>query len=402
MVTLTPQQQVAALVPEFRTRFGHEPTHAVSAPGRVNLIGEHTDYNDGFVMPLAIQRQAVMVAAPRTDGQVCVASTGAEGIATFAASADLKPGEPAWSNYVRGPVALCLQKGMALTGMDILLDSTVPLGAGLSSSAALEVATATLCEALSGTTMDPVDKALLCQQAEHTFPGTPCGIMDMFISAMGRQGHALLIDCRSHETTAVPIDPEQVAVVVANSNKSHDLTDGGYAARRKQCEAAATVLGVKALRDADLAMLDAKREAMDAVAYRRARHVISENQRTVDCAAALQASDWARVGELMFASHLSLSNDFEVSTPELDTLVELASECMDGSSKDSDGSKPRGVIGARMTGGGFGGCTVTLVRADAVDPFVAFLEAGYHVATGVQAEVFVTRPAAGAAVLALS
>jgi len=379
-------QQLRSTLEAFAEKFGRTATVAVVAPGRVNLIGEHTDYQNGFVMPLAIERQMVMAAAPREDGLVRAASTMSDEIAEFGVSADLGKGDPKWSNYVRGPVALMAAKGFETTGFDVLLDSTVPLGSGLSSSAALEVATATLVEALAGKQIDKVQKALLCQKAEHDFADTPCGIMDQFISVMGQLGHALLIDCRSHETTAVPIDPAEVAIVIANSNCPHELSGGEYAERRQQAEACAAALGVETLRDATIEQLEEKKSDLDDVIYRRGRHIIGENLRTTLAAESLQRSDWDKVGAYMFASHNSLRDDFEVSTPELDKLVELAEQ------KTGAG----GVIGARMTGGGFGGCTVTLVKADKAEEVGAYLEAEYKKATGIDATVFVTTPADGA------
>ncbi len=383
--------QLARLTDAFTAAYGRPPTHAAVAPGRVNLIGEHTDYNDGFVLPMAIQRQTVIVAARSDRPAARVRSTGAEGEAEFALDGQMAPGEPAWANYVKGAVHGCLQRGLDPGAFDAVLDSTVPAGGGLSSSASIEVATATLIEALSDQRLDPVDKALLAQKAEHDFAGVPCGIMDQFISAMGREGSALLIDCRSHQTRPVPLSDESIVVLIANSNCKHELTGGEYAERRAQCEAAAERLGVSVLRDATMPQLDAVKDRLDDMSYRRARHVISENQRTLDAADAMAAGDWATVGSLMFASHDSLRDDFEVSTPELDQLVELAAtRCPDG-----------GVIGSRMTGGGFGGCTVSLVRADAADEVAAALGAGYAKAVGIQPTIFATRPAAGARALTL-
>ncbi|HEX7009013.1 MAG TPA: galactokinase, partial [Phycisphaeraceae bacterium] len=345
--------QLERAVASFRKMFGREPTCAAAAPGRVNLIGEHTDYNDGFVLPMAIERQTLIVAAPRADQEAHLVSTGVDSRAVFPVSPDLQPGQPAWANYVRGVVHGCLTRGLSVSGFDALIDSTVPTGAGLSSSAALEVAAATLIEALTGQRLDPVDKALLCQQAEHTFAGMPCGIMDQFISALGQAGQALLIDCRSHQTRAVPMDDPALAVLIVDSKVKHELTGGEYAQRRAQCEAAARALEVSALRDATLEQLAQAYADEDQVEYRRARHVIRENQRTLDFADAAAARDWAKAGQLMFESHASLRDDFEVSCPELDLLVELAAARVD-----------RGQVwGSRMTGGGFGGCTVSLVRA---------------------------------------
>lgn len=387
----TISEQVATVAQRFAKTFGRAATVAVGAPGRVNLIGEHTDYNDGYVLPMAIERQTVIAAAPREDAQARLQSTGVAEEASFAIDSALAPGQPKWANYVKGPIAGYLQRGIQPGGFDALIDSTVPTGSGLSSSAALEVATATLVETLAGQSVDPVDKALICQQAEHDFAGVPCGIMDQFISAMGQRGSALLIDCRTHETRAVPLADDSITVLITNSNVAHELTGGEYAQRRSQCEAAAQTLGVKALRDATLDQLEAGRAKLDDVTYCRARHVITEIQRTLDAADAMQAGDWQAVGKLMFASHASLRDDFEVSVPELDLLVELAQQHVAAGD----------VIGSRMTGGGFGGCTVTLVRTDAVARVAEFIAQQYRDKTNIDASYFATKPAQGAGVLSL-
>lgn len=378
----------------FAAAFGRPPTAAATAPGRVNLIGEHTDYNDGFVLPMAIERQTVIVAAPREDRTIHLRSTAFDDEAVFELSPGLLPGEPSWSNYFRGPIKLCLDAGLILDrGFDAMVDSTVPTGGGLSSSASIEVATATLMEVLSGKTLAPVDKALLAQRAEHEYAGMPCGIMDQFISAMGKQGAALLIDCRTHETTDVPMADPSIAVLIINSNVKHELTGGEYAQRRAECEAAARMLGVKALRDATMKQLDAAINDLSDTEYRRARHIIGENERTLDAAAALRRGDWPEAGALMFASHDALRDDFQVSCEELDILVELAARAC----PELEG-RPA-VIGSRMTGGGFGGCTVSLVHTDAADAVTRFICDAYRGATGIEPTAFLTRPAAGARAL---
>lgn len=388
--------QLRATADAFADAYGHPPTVAATAPGRVNLIGEHTDYNDGFVLPMAIERQTVIVASPRDDQTIRLRSTAFDEDAVFALSQNLLPGEPDWSNYFRGPIKLCLDTGLVLNhGFDAMIDSTVPTGGGLSSSASLEVATATLMEVLSGQTLDPVGKALLAQQAEHDYAGVPCGIMDQFISAMGKQGAALLIDCRTHETTDVPMADPSVEVLIINSNVKHALTGGEYAQRRAECEAAAKTLGVAALRDASMKQLEAFKDELSDTEYRRARHVIGENERTLDAAAALRRGDWPTAGTLMFASHDALRDDFEVSCQELDILVDLATQAC----PEYDG-RPA-VIGSRMTGGGFGGCTVSLVHTDAAEAATRFICDGYRDATGIEPTAFTTRPAAGARALDL-
>ncbi|MFA9476892.1 galactokinase [Phycisphaerales bacterium AB-hyl4] len=388
---VTLEQQTAAAVDQFTQTFGQPPTHAAVAPGRVNLIGEHTDYNDGFVLPMAIERQILLLARPRDDRKVRLASTGVPEQAELNLDQPLAPGEPSWANYVRGAIAGCIERGLTPPGFDALVDSTVPTGGGLSSSAALEVGTATLLESLTGQPLDPVQKALLCQKAEHDFAGMPCGIMDQFISAMGMADHALLIDCRSYETRRVPMHDPDVVVLIVNSNVKHELVGGEYAQRRAQCEAAARTMNVPALRDATLDMLDEAYPDPSDVAFRRARHVITENARTLAAAEALAAGDWAAMGQLMLESHTSMRDDFEISCKELDILVELATR------RIASGE----LYGSRMTGGGFGGCTVSLVRADAADAVGKFLAHQYEHITGIHPALFVTRPAAGARVVEL-
>jgi galactokinase len=374
------QRRVSAF---FEEAFGRPPTHAAAAPGRVNLIGEHTDYNGGFVCPLAIERQTVLVGRPIDEPVVRLATTAFEGVAEVAVGRGMRPGPVGWANYVAGVVSGFLERGVAVGGFEAAIDSTVPRGGGLSSSASLEVAAATLIEAMTGRRLDPVDKALLAQQAEHDFAGVPCGIMDQFISAMGRRGHALLIDCRSNEPTPIPLDDPEVAMLVIDSAAAHELSGGEYAERRRQCETAAKALGVELLRDADVAMLDGLAGEVDETVACRARHVVTEDVRTLDAVAAMRRGDWATVGRRMVESHVSLRNDYAVTTPELDLLVELAT------------AQP-GVWGSRMTGGGFGGCTVTLVRAGQAEAAALAVVGRYAKETGVAAPWFVTRPAEGA------
>jgi galactokinase len=390
----TLSEQVAAASARFERAFGGKPTLAAAAPGRVNLIGEHTDYNDGFVLPMAIAHQAVVVAAPSDAGgkRVRLASTAFDGIAQFSADGSLQRGEPKWSNYIRGVVAGFLARGVAVPGFDAVIDSSVPVGGGLSSSAAIEVSAATLLEMLTGVNLGGVAKALLAQKAEHEYAGMPCGIMDQFISAMGQEGHALLIDCRSHETQAVPLDDPGVTVLIINTNVKHELTGGEYAQRRAQCEAAAAALGVKALRDATLEQLEAAHGRLDALVFARAHHIITENTRTLAAADALRRRDWSAVGKLMYASHRSMQHDFAISCSELDVLVDLAQGL----------GEKEGVIGSRMTGGGFGGCTVSLVRAGQLQPVADALAQGYRQRTGIEPSLFVSRPGPGARSVSLN
>jgi galactokinase len=373
----------------FRRCFGHEPRWIVAAPGRVNLIGEHTDYNDGFVLPMAIERYIVIAGDTNTKREVTLHSVTPGETATFSVRPKVEPGAPSWSNYVRGVIAGFQKPGKKLSAFDAVIESNLPYGGGLASSAALEVATATLLELMTGQTLDPIEKAVLCQQAEHDFAGVPCGIMDQFTSILGRENHALLLDCRSRTTTPVAMTNPDVTVLIINTNIRHKLAEGEYAKRRAQCETAARVLKVAALRDATLEALDAARKQLEPVVFRRARHVISENERTLRAARAIQASDWTRVGQLMSASHASLRDDYEVSCPELDLVVEVAQQI----------GEAGGVIGCRMTGGGFGGCVVSLVKTEAVQRITRNLDVAYEKKTGRQASIFSSRPAAGARIL---
>jgi galactokinase len=291
-----------------------------------------------------------------------------------------------WSNYVAGVIAGFVERGRRPAGFRAVIESSVPYGGGLSSSASLEVATATLLEAMAGMTLDPVEKALLCQKAEHEYAGVPCGIMDQFASVMGQEGHLMLLDCRSQHIEQIPFTNPTVTVLIINTNVKHELSGGEYAERRGQCESAARKLGVRSLRDATLSQLESQREQLKPVEFRRARHAISEIERTTAAAGALKAADWPRVGRLMYASHDSLRDDYEVSCEELDLLVNLAREL----------GPQGGFIGSRMTGGGFGGCTVSLVETANVDSVAQHLAQSYRVKTGIEPTVLTSRPARGA------
>lgn len=385
-------------IAEFEAIYGRPPRWIVAAPGRVNVIGEHTDYNDGFVLPMAIERYAVMAAnisqssAPR----ILIHDSRVGDTVQIDLSKPVLKANPRWSNYVRGVVAGFQNRGVKIPSLDVSLVSTVPLGGGLSSSAALEVATATLLEVASGTRLDPVEKALACQKAEHEFAGVPCGIMDQFVSVMGRKDHLLLIDCRSHQIEHVRISDPSVALLIINTNVKHELRGGEYAQRRAQCEAAAKVLGISSLREATVELLEDARRRMDLFVFQRGRHVIGEIERTLMAAEAIRSSNWPGVGELMYASHYSLRDDFEVSCRELDAVVEIC---------QSIGTEG-GVYGCRMTGGGFGGSCVALVKAEAVPSITHQIATYYKIATtcngdkhGIEATIFSSRPAAGAMVV---
>ncbi|MHC4984605.1 MAG: galactokinase [Planctomycetota bacterium] len=372
-----------ATIERFRERFGREPAGAVAAPGRVNLIGEHTDYNDGFVLPIAIERDTAAVFAPREDRIVRFVSAQADESAEIDLSGALAAGEPAWANYSIGVAAGLVQRGAPIGGADIFFDSDVPLGGGLSSSASLEVATAMAL--LGGTKGDIPDAELatICQMAEHNFAGTPCGIMDQSIAIMGQAGRALLLDCRDSHTQQIPFDNPDLVLLVADTQVKHELSDGGYAARRDQCYVAAEKLGVKMLRDADHDQVAAGADKLSEKELMRVRHVVGEIERTLEAVGALEAGDYERFGHLMVGSHDSLRDDYEVSCEELDAIVEFACGC-------------EGVFGARMTGGGFGGCAIILVAADHAEAVTTSVGDGFEARFGHRCPIFATMAAQGA------
>ena len=373
----------------FAKCFGREPKWMVAAPGRVNLIGEHTDYNEGFVLPMAIERYMFVAADRNANRHATLHSVTTGETAKFNLRPRVEQGEPAWSNYVRGVVAGFQRRGERVNGFDAVIDSTLPYGGGLASSAALEVAIATLLETVSGHALDPVEKALLCQRAEHEFAGVPCGIMDQFTSTLAKQDHALLLDCRTRSATSVPMSDPAITVLVINTHIRHKLADGEYAKRRSECETAARVLKCRSLRDATIPVLNGARKQLDPVVFRRARHVISENERTVKAAQAIEAGRWELMGQLMYASHDSLREDYQVSCRELDTIVEIAKRI----------PVKEGMIGCRMTGAGFGGCAVCLVKTDALRHITHKIDDAYEEALGETLEMFSSRPAGGARVL---
>ena len=353
------------------------------------MIGDHTDYNDGFVLPMAIDRAIWIALCPRDDGRVRLHALDFDETADFALHA-FRSTDAGWIEYVKG-VAWSLQEaGYALGGWEGVVTGDVPRGAGLSSSAALELAAARafLCVGSSlgaDVLWEPKAMAKLCQRAENEWVGVRCGIMDQMISAAGRADHALLIDCRSLETEAVPLPPDTVVVVLDTATR-RGLADSAYNERRAQCEAAANVFGVQALRDVGPEQFEKRAPELDAVTRRRARHVVTENERTLQAARAMRRGDAVEVGQLMAASHASLRDDFEVSSDELDTMAACA-------------RSEEGCYGARMTGAGFGGCAVALVQADAADTFVEGVGPCYHSATGIGPEVYVCRAIDGARVV---
>lgn len=375
---------------EFARVFGGECV-LVRAPGRVNLIGEHTDYNEGFVFPVAIDRAVRYAAAPRDDGRVVLRSLNFDARSEFSLSEIRKDEEQPWSNYVRGVADVLQAAGHTLRGMNAVVEGNVPLGSGLSSSAAMEVGALLAFQAVSGFEVEPVQSALLAQKAENQFVGVNCGIMDQFISRLGVRGHALLIDCRSLSYEAVPVGGDDVRIVVSDSRVKRGLVDSEYNRRRAECERAVTLLnaklpGIRALRDVTPEQLVTHASLLPGETLKRARHVVTEDDRCLRSVAALRAGDLAAFGRLMNESHLSLRDDYEVSCRELDILVEAAQGVP-------------GVLGSRMTGAGFGGCTVSLVQSDAVERFRESVTAAYERAVGRAPEIYVCSAEAGAGVV---
>ena len=368
----------------FADHFGASPEVVVRAPGRVNLIGGHTDYNDGFVLPLAIDRAVAIALRPRGDRRVRVVSLDFGEETTFDVDA-LDHDGPGWAEYLKGSAWALAEVGGTLAGWEGVVTGDVPRGAGLSSSAALELATLRAFHAVTGAAWDPASMARVGQRAENGWVGMNCGIMDQMISAAGEPGHALLIDCRTLATEAVPLPAGTVTVVLDTATR-RGLVGSAYNERRAACEAAAAAFGVPALRDLPLAELEAGRDRLDATVYRRARHVVTENARTLEAAAAMRAGDAVRLGALVSASHASLRDDFEVSSEALDLIVEFAHTTV-------------GCYGARMTGAGFGGCAVALVDEAATSRFVEAVALAYEAATGRTPALYVTPATAGAAVL---
>lgn len=366
--------------------YGRAPRWIASAPGRLNLIGEHTDYNEGLVLPMAIECRTAIAAAPNDSARVTLRSEAATETGVIDLSEPLRPeAARGWINYPKGVLAGFVAAGLRPRGFDALIASSVPMGAGLSSSAALEAATATLLEAVCEVKLDPVRKALLCQEAEQAYAGVPVGIMDPFICILGRRGQLLLLDCRSRETQWLPFDDPEITVLAVNTNVKHRLAEGAYGERRRQCEAAVRALGVRSLRDADPEMLG-RTASLDPLTRRRAHHVISEIARTVEAARCVRERDWPALGRLIDASHDSLRDDYEVSSPELDAVVDIARSI----------GRPGGVLGCRMTGGGFGGCAMALILTREAAAIMSEIGARYRSRTGLEASAFATRPAAGA------
>lgn len=369
-----------------KSRFGAEPA-VFAGPGRVNIIGEHTDYAEGFVMPAAINFACLSGISPRSDGKIVIYSENYGEEKTYDAAALPAHGSRHWSDYPMGVVSIFAGEGHRIPAFSLSLWGDVPLGSGLSSSASVEVATALAVLSLINALYPGPVLARLCQRAENEFVGANCGIMDQFISINARENHALLLDCRTLEYKLAPI-PDHVALIIANTMVKHSVAGGDYKTRRAESEAACAVIashrpGVKFLRDATLDDLDKWGSEMAPKSLMRARHVISENLRTVACCDALLRSDLAEVGRLMAEAHTSYSKDFEGSCVEADAMVALAQDLP-------------GLIGARLTGGGFGGCTVNLVERNQADSFAEALGARYTAQFGIAPEIHVCQASGGA------
>lgn len=370
----------------FRQRFGSE-ARVFRAPGRVNLIGEHTDYNNGFVMPVALDVYTWVAISTRSDRRLQIYSENFNESATI--DLDVRPQGPlhAWPDYAHGVVEILKKTGYDLCGANIYIKGEVPIGAGLSSSAAIEVALGMALCASCGINVSPKELALACQRAEVEFVGTRCGIMDQFTAACSRKGTSLRLDCRSLEYELIPL-PSYVSFVISNTMLRHDLATSEYNRRRADCERAVRILGdslphVKSLRDVTIDELDRNWDRLPGDLFPRCRHVITENRRVLEASAALEKQDAVRFGQLMSESHRSLKEDYQVSCRELDLLVSLALDCT-------------GVYGSRMTGGGFGGCTITLLRPEAVENFRESVCRQYKQATETTPEIFAVKPGQGA------
>ena len=375
--------QTEDLERSFQRAFGAPPAGVARAPGRVNLIGEHTDYNQGFVLPMAIEPAVRIAFRPRGDRRVLVRSLEFNEQVEIDLR-DLSAARTGWRAYLAG-VAWALQgAGRSLTGWEGVIRSQVPVGSGMSSSAALQIAVARVFASVSGLAWEPAEMARLVQQAENEWVGVRCGIMDMLASACGRQGHALLIDCLDLSRDQVRM-PGSAEVVVLDSNTRRELSQSGYNDRRSECESAARILGVSSLRCVGLAELEAQRGRLPSPLYQRARHVITENLRTLEAAAWLQSGDVVSFGRAMNASHASLRDDFQVSTPQMDTLAELA-------------QRHPASHGARMMGGGFGGSVVCLAEQAGSRDLARDVLRAYRKATGLQGTAEITRAEDGASV----
>lgn len=375
------------LATKFRELFGQTP-RIFSAPGRVNLIGEHTDYNEGFVLPIAIDRRTYVAAAARRDNRVHIEALDLDDSAQFDLQRPQGQPEKKWLAYVAGIAWMIERQQRSLLGADLMISSDVPIGGGLSSSAALEIAAGKAFTALSKIELAPLSLALLAQEAENTFAGARVGNMDQLSATFGKRDCALLIDCRSLQLREIPINKTSAAIVVCNTNVKHELASSAYNERRDECERAVEILkqrlpAISSLRDVSLVDFQRCEADLPEPLRRRARHVVTENARTLEAADAFQRGDLRELGRLMKLSHQSLRDDYEVSSRELNLMVELA-------------WSDELVYGARMTGGGFGGCTVNLVAPEGVDRFIALIGDRYQAETGIDPDAFVVAADDGA------
>lgn len=382
----TPEDATKRAVNAYIKRYGTQPEHLVRAPGRVNIIGEHTDYNDGFVLPCAIDRDTVVAIGASNNDMISSISCDFNASDSFATDQTITPSDQLWANYVRGVARHLQQDGYALRPSQMTIAGDVPLGSGLSSSASLEIAVGRALIEQSGQSIAPKALALIAQAAENQFVGCSCGIMDQLISANGMRDHALLIDCRSLECTPVSI-PENAAIIIVNSGVTHSNTDGEYNQRRAQCEAAARHYGVAALRDIGEEQLIAGRNDLDDQTYRRAHHVVTENARTINAADALKSGDMSALGMLMVQSHISMRDDFEITVPAIDKLADIINNAIGG------------IGGARMTGGGFGGCVVAIAPSNKCDVIIDAIHTHYRAPNGGKAAILNCRASNGANII---
>ncbi|PIE31303.1 galactokinase [candidate division KSB3 bacterium] len=377
---------IARVQAAYAEQFGTPPAFLVSAPGRVNLIGEHTDYNDGFVLPMAIDKKIAIGGSERNDDTVCLYSLNFEYQEEFSILSLQK--KDSWTDYVKGVIDQLLKAGHSVKGFNAVLEGNIPQGAGLSSSAAIEVATAFFLARLNSIEIQAEEMAKLCQRAENHFVGMNCGIMDQFISRLGQKNHALFLDCRDLSYKLIPCDLDEYIVVMCNSNVEHKLVDSAYNERRAQCEEGVRLLKTKlpditALRDVSFAQLENHASLLSPIIYQRCKHVVTENERVKTAVNILRKGDIAAFGQLLYQSHASLRDDYEVSCEEVDHLVDIAQAI-------------EGTAGARMTGGGFGGCTVNLVKKSAMEHFKAVILKEYKKRTGITAEIYTSKAEDGA------
>lgn len=389
------ENRIQELVDKFFEVYGSAPHFVVRAPGRVNLIGEHTDYNDGYVLPVAIDRDVLIAGAPTPDMLMSLYSVNFDRVSAFNLDRVIrKDALNKWSDYPRGVAVMLQRRRKRLLGANLAIQGDVPLGSGLSSSAALEVASTMMFKALNEFEMEGPEMALLCQAAENEFVGVNCGIMDQFISCLGRKDHALFVDCRTLDHESVPLPAQGVKIIIADTMKKRGLVDSEYNLRRAQCEEAVSIFrsympGVKALRDVTVADFRAHGSGLPPTVRRRAEHVVFENERVIKSVEALRAGKIALFGRLMNQSHESLRDNYEVSCRELDVMVDAA-------------RKVPGVYGSRMTGAGFGGCTVSIVADEAVEEFLERVPEEYKARIGVEPTVYVCTAENGAEVLPYS